>query len=105
MIQNTISYLVKKGKQVIYDAEHFFDGYKENPDYAIKTSAALESKADKVVLCDTNGGTLYFEINKILKELKSSIGELCLGFIHIMIQAWLFRMQLKPKWEPGTRDN
>ena len=80
MIQNTISYLVKKGKQVIYDAEHFFDGYKENPDYAIKTLlAALESKADKVVLCDTNGGTLYFEINKILKELKSSIGELCFG--------------------------
>ena len=72
MISNTIKFLTDQGKSVIYDAEHFFDGYKANPSYATKTlQAALEAHADKVVLCDTNGGTLYYEVQKIIKELKS----------------------------------
>ena len=69
MISNTIKFLTDQGKSVIYDAEHFFDGYKENPSYATKTlQAALEAHADKVVLCDTNGGTLYYEVQQIIKE-------------------------------------
>jgi 2-isopropylmalate synthase len=80
MISSTIKFLTGQGKSVIYDAEHFFDGYKENPSYATKTlQAALEAHADKVVLCDTNGGTLYYEVQKIIKELKSSMGNIPFG--------------------------
>ncbi len=59
MIEQTLRYLKKKGRGVIYDAEHFFDGYRDNPDYALKTlRAAVEGGADALVLCDTNGGSL-----------------------------------------------
>jgi len=61
MIQDSVAYLKQCGREVIYDAEHFFDGYKNNKDYALETlSAALEGGADFIVLCDTNGGTLPF---------------------------------------------
>ncbi len=57
MIRETISYFKDAGKILIYDAEHFFDGWKANPDYALSTlSAAIEAGADRIVLCDTNGG-------------------------------------------------
>ena len=73
MIKDTIKYLSDKGKKVIFDAEHFFDGYKANKEYAISTiKAAKESGADTAVLCDTNGGTLpheIFEITKSISEL------------------------------------
>jgi len=73
MIRGTVSYLKKMGKEVIYDAEHCFDGYKKNPDYALKTiRAAWEAGADMVVLCDTNGGCLPGEI----KEIVNKIGEI-----------------------------
>ncbi len=59
MIEDSVAYLKKCGREVIYDAEHFFDGYKRNPSYAVKTiNAALEGGADVIVLCDTNGGTM-----------------------------------------------
>lgn len=59
MIEETISFLKKKGREVIYDAEHFFDGYRDDPEYALKTlQAAVEGGADSLVLCDTNGGSL-----------------------------------------------
>ena len=58
MIGETINFLKKEGRFVIYDAEHFFDGWVSNPAYAISTvNAALEAGADTIVLCDTNGGT------------------------------------------------
>ena len=70
IIYNTISYLKKYVDEVIYDAEHFFDGYKKNKDYAIKTlKTAEEAGADWIVLCDTNGGTLTFELEDIMKEV------------------------------------
>lgn len=57
MIADTVGYLVSKGKKVLFDAEHFFDGYKNNPDYAIATiKAAADAGAHTVILCDTNGG-------------------------------------------------
>ncbi len=70
MIYDTILYLKEQGKEVIFDAEHFFDGYKANPDYAIKTlDAALQAGADCLCLCDTNGGTFPHEIYDITKTV------------------------------------
>jgi 2-isopropylmalate synthase len=58
MIAETVAYLKASGKEVVYDAEHFFDGYKANPDYALQTlEAAVQGGADCLCLCDTNGGT------------------------------------------------
>ena len=63
MIQDSVSYLISHGREVIYDAEHFFDGYKANPDYSIQTlEAAVEGGARCLVLCDTNGGSMPCEI-------------------------------------------
>lgn len=75
MISDTISYLVSKNKEVIFDAEHFFDGYKENADYAMATLvAAKEAGATTVVLCDTNGGSLPDEIKKITEKVVNKVG-------------------------------
>ena len=64
MIKDTVAYLKTEGREVIYDAEHFFDGYRGNPDYAMQTLyAALDAGADALVLCDTNGGTLPFDVD------------------------------------------
>jgi len=66
LIGDSIAYLRSKGRRVFYDAEHFFDGYKTNPDYAINTiRKAVESGAERVILCDTNGGTMPWEIREI----------------------------------------
>ncbi|MDI9570155.1 MAG: citramalate synthase [Pseudomonadota bacterium] len=70
MIEETVAYLKEQGKEVIYDAEHFFDGYRRNPDYAGRTvAAALAAGADWIVLCDTNGGTLPHEIEAMTAEI------------------------------------
>jgi 2-isopropylmalate synthase len=70
MIRDTIEYLRSQGRRVIYDAEHWFDGYKNNPEYALKTlMAARESGVEWLVLCDTNGGTLPHEIGQIVREV------------------------------------
>ena len=59
LISETVKYLKDHGKEVVYDAEHFFDGYLSNPDFAFRTlEAAKSSGADVLVLCDTNGGTI-----------------------------------------------
>lgn len=68
MIYDTIAFLKGKDKYVVFDAEHFFDGYKENPEYALKTlDAASQAGADCLCLCDTNGGTFPQEIYDITK--------------------------------------
>ncbi|WP_413172497.1 citramalate synthase [Anabaena azotica] len=70
MISDTILYLRSQGRRVIYDAEHWFDGYKQNPDYALQTiKAAATAGAEWLVLCDTNGGTLPHEITEIVKNV------------------------------------
>ena len=74
MIEESIRYIKAKGKFVIFDAEHFFDGYKEDPGYALKAlEAALAGGADRIVLCDTNGGTLTSNIFEIVKDVKDKI--------------------------------
>ncbi|MBJ28194.1 MAG: citramalate synthase, partial [Chloroflexi bacterium] len=63
MIKETIEYLKTHSIRVIFDAEHFFDGFAENPEYALKcVSVAAQSGAEYVVLCDTNGGTLPVDV-------------------------------------------
>lgn len=70
MISDSIKYLKENGMKVFFDAEHFFDGYKNNKDYAIKViKTAYQAGAELISLCDTNGGTFPFEIEKIVKEL------------------------------------
>lgn len=68
MIADSINYLKSMDREVVFDAEHFFDGYKMNPEYAEKViKTAQDSGADTVVLCDTNGGCLPLEISSITK--------------------------------------
>ena len=70
MIQDTIRYLNGAGLEVLFDAEHFFDGYLADPDYALETCrAAAAAGADIVVLCDTNGGMLPSEVGRIVGEV------------------------------------
>ncbi|SDK09800.1 2-isopropylmalate synthase [Methylophilus rhizosphaerae] len=70
MIGDTIAYLKAQGKEVVFDAEHFYDGYKANAEYALQTlQAAADAGADVLVLCDTNGGTFPDEIFAITKTV------------------------------------
>ncbi|MBU2498794.1 MAG: citramalate synthase [Proteobacteria bacterium] len=74
MIEESLAYLKKKDRRVIYDAEHFFDGYKHNPAYALKTlEASVNGGAEIIVLCDTNGGTLPHDIRTIMDEVMPHI--------------------------------
>ena len=76
VIKESVMFLKWNGREVIYDAEHFFDGYKNNRDYSLQTLvAAIEGGADFIVLCDTNGGTLPFEIETIVKDVQSFLAE------------------------------
>lgn len=73
MIADSVRYLKAQGREVIYDAEHFFDGYRANPTYALRTlAAAEEAGADVLVLCDTNGGTLPSILTAIIEEVKEA---------------------------------
>ncbi len=70
MIHDSVQYLKARVDKVFYDAEHFFDGYRQDPEYALKTLvAAEEAGADFLVLCDTNGGMLPFDIVEIMREV------------------------------------
>lgn len=70
IVNDTISYLKKLGKEVIFDAEHFFDGYKNNTEYALKVlKTAIDAGADCLCLCDTNGGTLPLELSDIVRNV------------------------------------
>ncbi len=74
MIADSIRYLKSHGRTVFYDAEHFFDGFKEDPEYSLKTiQGAAEAGADTVVLCDTNGGCLPDEITDIVDRVGKAI--------------------------------
>lgn len=70
MIADTVQFLVAQGRRVFVDFEHFFDGYKHDPDYGVQAiSVAMEAGADVAVLCDTNGGMLPSGISKIVKDV------------------------------------
>ncbi|KGE73865.1 citramalate synthase [Spirochaeta lutea] len=72
MIADSISFLKREGREVVFDLEHFFDGYKDHRDYALEVlKTASHAGADVLVPCDTNGGTLPHEVSAIYEDLKS----------------------------------
>lgn len=74
LINDSLVYLKERVAEVIYDAEHFFDGYKADPEYALKTlQAAADAKVDCIVLCDTNGGTLPHEFPAIMTAVQKAV--------------------------------
>lgn len=82
MIASTVSFMKKQGKEVVFDAEHYFDGFKADPRYALDTlRAAAFAGADWIVLCDTNGGTLTSELTDIVeataREIETPLGIHC----------------------------
>ncbi|MDR0957636.1 MAG: citramalate synthase [Clostridiales bacterium] len=80
IIEDTVKFLVSKGKNVIFDAEHFFDGYKVNPDYALSTlEVASNAGACCVCLCDTNGGTFPHEIYETVKKVCETVSVVRVG--------------------------
>ncbi|MGJ3239005.1 MAG: citramalate synthase [Anaerolineae bacterium] len=80
MICESVTYLKQLGKEVIYDAEHFFDGSKLDADYALQTiRAALDGGADSVVLCDTNGGSMPWEITEYVERIYQAFPAINLG--------------------------
>ncbi|HVO33427.1 MAG TPA: citramalate synthase [Elusimicrobiota bacterium] len=83
MIEDSVAFLKSKRLEVIYDAEHFFDGYRANPTYALKTvSAALDGGADNITLCDTNGGSLPAQISEAVQAVRRAFPRASLG-IHV----------------------
>ncbi len=80
MIYDTIKYLKEHGRKVIFDAEHFFDGFKRNPKYALKVlRTAMEAGADRLVLADTNGGMLPHEVYNIVKQVRAEFPNAKIG--------------------------
>lgn len=76
----SVAYLKKNGLEVIFDAEHFYDGYKENPEYSIRVlEAAAEAGADALVLCDTNGGCLPEQVYEITKTVCERLSTITIG--------------------------
>lgn len=74
MIEDSLAYLIAQGKEVIYDAEHFFDGYKADPAYALETLRAAERGGVKmIVLCDTNGGSMPWEITDLVRAAHQTV--------------------------------
>jgi 2-isopropylmalate synthase len=75
MIRDTVSYLKSHGREVLYDAEHFFDSFREDPEYSLATiRAAQEAGADLVVLCDTNGGSLPEFVEEVTRKAIEALG-------------------------------
>ncbi len=80
IIRESVAYLIAQGREVVYDAEHFFDGYEADPDYATQTlGAAIEGGAETIVLCDTNGGTLPWEVAQVTQQVKTEFPDATLG--------------------------
>jgi len=107
MIGDTIRYLKQQGKEVVYDAEHFFDGYKANPDYTLATlKAAADAGADSLCLCDTNGGTfpdVIFEVTKkVAGQFKTSIGIHCHNDCEMAVANSVMAVQAGARQVQGT---
>lgn len=80
MIEDSVRYLVSQGREVIYDAEHFFDGYLDNPDYALRTlEAAARGGASNLTLCETNGGKLVPQVHAITRAAVERFGSKLVG--------------------------
>jgi 2-isopropylmalate synthase len=80
MVGDSVEYLRSVDRRVFFDAEHFFDGYRTNPEFALSTlRAAHESGAERLVLCDTNGGTLPHDVERIIGEVSAALPDATLG--------------------------
>jgi 2-isopropylmalate synthase len=80
MIRDSVAYLKAQGKEVIYDAEHFFDGYKLDDEYSLGTlQAAADGGADILVLCDTNGGSMYWEVEELTRRIVTMFPAIKIG--------------------------
>ena len=80
MISDTVGYLKSRGREVIYDAEHFFDGFRDDEAYALETlRAAATAGADWIVLCDTNGGSMVYDVEAATARIKTFIDSLGLA--------------------------
>ena len=75
MVGDTVRFLRSQGRRVFFDAEHFFDGYRANPPYALRVlAAAEEAGAERLILCDTNGGSLPAEVARVVTEVRGRTG-------------------------------
>jgi 2-isopropylmalate synthase len=82
MVRDSVEYLVSKGKRVFFDAEHFFDGYKRNPEFSLSVlEAAAMAGAEAVVLCDTNGGSLPPDVESAVRDVVAHVD--CAVGIHL----------------------
>jgi len=80
IIRESVAFLKGQGREIIYDAEHFFDGYKSDTEYAYKTlQAAVDGGAETIVLCDTNGGTMPWEVAQFTKDIYTRFPTITLG--------------------------
>jgi 2-isopropylmalate synthase len=80
LIRESVGYIKDNGREVVYDAEHYFDGYKADPEYAIATlQAAVDAGAASVALCDTNGGSMPWEIEAAVDAVRSAVPQASLG--------------------------
>jgi 2-isopropylmalate synthase len=80
MVADSVSYLGDQGRRVFFDAEHFFDGYRDNPAFAMAVvGAARDAGAERIVLCDTNGGFLAHEVEQVVGEVGEALGDAILG--------------------------
>ena len=80
MVADSIEYLRSQGRRVFFDAEHFFDGYRTNPDFALAVlKSARDAGAERIVLCDTNGGVLAHDVARIVGEVGTALGDAALG--------------------------
>ncbi len=74
IVQESLAYLRAQDRRVVYDAEHFFDGYRADPEYALETlRAAIRGGAETLVLCDTNGGSLPWQISEIVRKVQAAV--------------------------------
>jgi len=80
MISESIKYLIENGRRVFFDAEHFFDGFKRNSAYALEAiKTAHQSGAERIILCDTNGGSMNYEISEIITKVRKFLPDAVLG--------------------------
>lgn len=80
MIADSVALMAERGRRAIYDAEHFFDGYRANPEYAMKTLAvAFEAGADTLALCDTNGGSTLADVSTLTTKVVEAFPNVCVG--------------------------
>ncbi|OGI10408.1 MAG: citramalate synthase [Candidatus Melainabacteria bacterium RIFCSPLOWO2_02_FULL_35_15] len=104
MIQDSIEYLKIKKKKVFFDAEHYFDSFKLNPEYALNViKCAHDTGADGIILCDTNGGSLPEEIRKGVLKAKETLGEKTLIGIHVHNDCELAVANSITAYESGAR--